>query len=413
LSEPIKITNKFEITAMYLVGFSMVLNLYILSSFIIPTFVVILGSLGISFFYFVKRFNKSDFVNQLINWNLSFYILFSLLFYFVAILLKVAEPNFNDLIRVTGICLYFNWVFFVCNTPEKIKSFYLRFGAGLYLILLAQAIVEYYFPVEFGVLISGAITKSSIKVSTTLSDSNNFADFIIILSIILLNLYQYKSSKQYRIAYLILLILSFVLVNISGSRQGLILWAIFFFGFVWDFVKEFSIRKLLKLGGVIVLLISSVIPQLISYFEENPGSAVARLFLGGANSGESTNSRWSTIEAGFEFIKSNYFLFGSGSINFDKAWFDFTSNDTPLPHNSFVFLYCQYGVFTIILVFLLYKSIQRALAAGQLLIVWGFLIPFFFQPNFPYYGISIFVLSYIDARYLRTINAENGFVLNS
>ncbi|OYU95053.1 MAG: hypothetical protein CFE21_12150 [Bacteroidetes bacterium B1(2017)] len=399
--------------AMYLVGFSMVLNLYILVSLIIPSALIILASLGISFYFFVKRFNVADFINQLINWNLSFYILFSLLFYFIAILLKVAEPNFNDLIRVTGASFYFNWVFFACDTQTKIKSFFLRFSVGLYLILLAQAIVEYYFPVEFGVLVSGALTKISIKVSTTLSDSNNFADIIIILSIIILNLYTFKSSKQYRMAYMGLLVLDFVLVNISGSRQGLIFWAILFLGFIWGFVKGFSIKKLLQIGGALAILISLLVPILISYFEENPGSAVGRLFLGGANSGESTNSRWSTIEAGFEFIKSNYFLLGSGSINFDKAWFDFTSNDTPLPHNSFVFLYCQYGIFTFALVYLLFRSMKRAIKARQMLMVFGFLIPFFFQPNFPYYAISVFVLSYIDACYLRQIGNEHDFELIS
>jgi uncharacterized membrane protein len=395
--------------AMYLVGFSMVLNLYILSSLLIPSALIIVASLAISFFFFVKRFNSTDFINQLINWNLSFYILFSLFFYIIAILLGVAEPNFNDLIRVTGASFYFNWVFFTCDTAEKIKSFFLRFSVGLYLILLAQAIVEYYFPVEFGVLVSGAITKTSIKVSTTLSDSNNFADIIIILSIIILNFYPYKSSKQYRIFYLTLIVLGFVLVNISGSRQGLIFWALFFLGFIWDFVKGFSVKKLIQIGVTIAIITSLVVPILISYYEENPGSAVARLFFGGANSGESTNSRWSTLEAGFEFIKSNYFLLGSGSINFDKAWFDFTSNDTPLPHNSFVFLYCQYGVFTLVLAYLFFKSIQRALKARQILMVFGLLIPFFFQPNFPYYALSIFVLSYIDAFYLRQIADKDDF----
>ncbi len=413
MSEPIKIVSKFERIAMYLVGFSMVLNLYILVSLVIPSVLIILGSIGISTFYFIKRFNKSDFVNQLINWNLSFYIFFSLLFYFIAILLKVAEPNFNELIRVTGISMYFNWVFFVCDTPEKIKSFFFKFSLGLYLILLIQAILEYNFPVEFGVLVAGIITKISIKVSTTLSDSNNFADMIIILSVILMNLYNFKSSKQYRLAYLVLLFLGFPLVNISGSRQGLIFWAIFFLWFLWGFVKDFSVKKLLQIGGTMALLISLAVPILISYFEENPGSAVGRLFLGGANSGESTNSRWSTIEAGFEFIKSNYFILGSGSINFDKAWFDFTSNDTPLPHNSLLFLYCQYGIFTLVLVYFLFKSIQRAIKVRQVLIVFCLLIPFFFQPNYPYYGISIFVISYIDACYLRQNENELGLELIS
>lgn len=203
--------------------------------------------------------------------------------------------------------------------------------------------------------------------------------------------------------YLFLLVLSFLLVNISGSRQGLIFWGIFLVGFIWNLVKEISFRKLIQLGIAIGIAISFAIPILMSYFEDNPGSAFARLFLGGANSNESTNSRWSTLEAGFEFIKNSYFLFGSGSINFDKAWFDFTSNDTPLPHNSFVFLWCQYGVFTLCLFFLFFKSIHRAFKAGQFLIVFGLLIPYFFQPNFPYYPISLFVISYIDIYYLKQI----------
>ena len=413
MNNPIKIANKFEMLAMYMVGFSMVLNLYILFSLLIPSALIIVASLVISIFFFVKRFNTTDFLNQLINWNLTIYILFSLFFYFIAILLGVAEPNFNDLIRVTGASFYFNWVFFTCDTPEKTKSFFLKFSLGLYLILLAQAIVEYYFPVEFGVLVSSTITKTSIKVSTTLSDSNNFADIIIILSIIILNLYSCKSSKQYRILYLTLLILGFLLVNVSGSRQGLIFWTLFFLGFIWDFLKGFSIKKLIQIGGAIAILTSLMVPILISYFEENPGSAVARLFLGGANSGESTNSRWSTLEAGFEFIKSNYFFLGSGSINFDKAWFDFTSNDTPLPHNSFVFLYCQYGVFTLLLAYLYFKSIQRSLKSRQFLIIFGLLIPYFFQPNFPYYAVSIFLFSYIDACYLKQIADKDDFELIS
>ena len=57
---------------MYLVGFSMVLNLYILVSLVIPSVLIILGSIGISTFYFIKRFNKSDFVQREIQTNRDF-----------------------------------------------------------------------------------------------------------------------------------------------------------------------------------------------------------------------------------------------------------------------------------------------------------------------------------------------------
>ena len=387
---------------MYLVGFSMVLNLYILSSFIIPTFVVILGCFGISFFYFVKRFNRVELINQIINWNLLVYVFISLLFWIIAILFNASQANFNDLIRVTGGTLFFNWVLFSCNTPEKLRLFYLRFSAGLLLILLVQAFFEYYFPVEFGIVISKVTTKTSVKVATSLSDPNSFADLVVILCIIILTLFEFKKVVNYHLSYFILLVLSFVLVNISGSRQGLILWGIFLLGYIWEFLKDWNLKKLLVFGAGILIVFSLLVPILFSFFQDNQGSAVARLFFGGANSDESTNSRWSTIEAGFEFIKGNYFLFGSGSINFDKAWFDLTSNDTPLPHNSFLFLYCQYGLFAFLLYFLIFKSISRAFKSKQYLLIFGLLIPYFFQPNFPYYPVSLFIFSYIDMVYLKS-----------
>lgn len=401
MNESINKISKYETIAMYVVGFSMVLNLYILSSLIIPKVVVILFSLLISLFYFLKRFNTTDFINQIINWNLIVYISVSLLFWFIAFLFNESQANFNDLIRVSAGVFFFNWVFFAFSTSEKLKFFYLKFSSGLLLILFIQGCIEYYFPIEFGLLVSKEVTKTSVKVATSLSDPNNFADLVVVLCIIILNLGEFKTRFIYRAFYFFLLLVSFFLVNISGSRQGLILWGIFLFGFVWEFIKKWSVKRILVFGAGILVMVSMMLPLLFSYFSDNQGSAVARLFLGGANSDESSNSRWSTIEAGFEFVKVNYFLFGSGSINFDKAWFDLTSNDTPLPHNSFLFLYCQYGIFTILLYYLFYKTLNRAFVSKQFLLIFGLLVPYFFQPNFPYYPISLFIFSYIDVVYLK------------
>jgi hypothetical protein len=137
------------------------------------------------------------------------------------------------------------------------------------------------------------------------------------------------------------------------------------------------------------------------YFEQNPSSSISR-FISGNNSSQSSKSdeeRKSSIIAGSSLIVDNYILFGPGIINFASRWENFTKTDIPYPHNGFLFIFTQFGIYALIPLFFFIKVGKRSYNAKLLLFYMLFVIHYSLVPNLMYYCTTYFAIFYIDSKF--------------
>lgn len=393
-----KITN-------FIVGLILLNNLYLISGILgIPNNFIIVLCFVISLFYFILNFNKDIFVNLLNNWNTIFYLTFSILFCIIDWLINNSKPNFNDIIRVLIYSLYFTWTFIIYNDALALKKWLVKICFYSIIILTIEGLIESLLPEFFYLLLStGNIAKKQLsRIGGTLIDANCYSGIFCLYLVVLYYEWDRKGNIFKEIVFFLLVIITIYITELSGSRQTLLMLVVFLF---YLFLKNFSVKKFIYLIVFLVVSFCSLLifsNQIETYLDKNQSSSVAR-FVSGNNSSQSTKSneeRKNSILAGATLMVDNNFIFGPGIINFTSRWENYTQNEIPFPHNGFVFIFTQFGIYALIPIFIMYLVAKRSYNEKIFLFYVLLVIHYSLVPNLMYYCTTYFALFYIDSKYL-------------
>jgi hypothetical protein len=348
---------------------------------------------------FLKNFNKNEFVNQANNWNTIFYVFISIPLCFIDWLINNSTPVFNDFLRVLLYTFYFNWTFSIYDY-NSIKKWFLKISLISFSLLVLEGIVENDNPLLFSYLIDNDDINKRVllRIAGTLIDCNSYSGLLCILMFII---YDSNFGGKFKVAInVVVLITTIYLTELSGSRQGFIMIIAFLF---YISFKKFSLQKVYNLMLVLFCLTVTTIifwSKIESYVVENPASTFSRLVDKNDVSQTATSDleRKNSINAGLEFCIDNYFVYGPGILNLASRYANFT--ESHLPHNGFLYILAQYGIFAIIPFWILYAIAMRAKSNKQFFFFFLLLLPYSLIPNIMYYFTTYFAIFYIDSKYL-------------
>ncbi len=408
-----QIFSKFEYSVNLTIGIILLLNLYLLSGFLsIQYAFILIPCFLISCFFFIKRFNRNVFVNLINNWNVFFFVVFSIflsLFTYLVSDLKY-ELKFNDAIRVIIYSIYLSWTAFIYYGKKELNLFIFKIAAISLFILLLEGILESSDPFLFAMLLSENVSKTISRVGGTLADPNAYSNAVIVFSFFIL--YFLPNVKFYLKLFISILIffVVFYLVELSGSRQGLISMLVLLFYFVPILIERYSLKSKMIALGTILVIFMLCLPLIYSYLINNPESSLTRVIFSSDNP-KSVNSnleREESLVAGFNFLKSNLFLIGPGMLYFDDAWQQFVKVNVPFPHNSFLFIFCQFGMLSFFILYMMIKTFKRAMIIKYWPLLLITAIQLFLLANPIYYAIHFFTLFVIDMSWMETKIAKTA-----
>jgi len=392
----------------FVIGTILLLNLYLLSGIVkMPYFPVLILCLGISFYYLLKRFKRPVFLSLINNWNTLFYILFSvfLLLLQFAFGEKVNEIKINDSIRITIYCIYFSWTAFLYSDAQSLKKFIYKIALVSFIILLLEALVEINDPFLFALFLSENVSKTMLRVGGTFADANAFSNAVVILGFLILKFMPSLSNKQQFGLSAFVFLCMLYLVELSGSRQGILLLVVLSLYFAPKLLKQISPKKILISLAIIVLIILLLSPVIYQYLLNNPDSSLARVLFDTENP-KSINSdleRSSAMTAGLNYIKNHFYLYGTGMFLFENEWTQYVQVQIPFPHNSFVFLYCQYGILAVLIFYFFWIAIKRAFSQNLWPLVAMLFIQMYLLSNPVYYPMHFFSLFVIDVCWMNKV----------
>ena len=393
--------KRLEYYLIYVIGVILLTSLYSFTGVThisyIPFFIVILGLTG---FFTISRFQADKFINLVNNWNVVFFFVVSSLLMVIPILMNGAEIKINDFVRVVSFSLFFSWAFFLFNEKENMRNFLFKLCLSALIILFLEAILYLTQPLLMTLMLGKEPIKN-YEMTGSLGDRNSFANALVFLLAIVLQTLPDKKSK-YRLPFLVLMIgLTIFFVDKSGSRAALLM--VFLLLVILGFNKITKKAWLYILIGLIIssFLILLSLPALKEYALQNPASSLSRLFFSDSNpkSIASNIERANSIFVGIEFILHNYILFGPGSFVFESEWWAFTNNASHFPHNVFIFIWCQFGIFSVIYFYFLYIALKRGFRTKLYSIIAIYSIQFIFSPNAFYYVYAFLMMFFIDVNF--------------
>lgn len=380
----------------------MINNLYFLSvpfgiSKEIP--VAIIGVIALCFF--VIRLKDGFYVNKLINiFSFPVIIISLLLFFFTIIFDNNVGFTLNDFTRIVILSSLFNWAYYLNNTKKEFITFVNLISAISLIIVSIQSVFEYFYPGIFRLLFINETIYfeipdfTTVRLAGTLRDANTYACALVLYVYLLFEFYFKQNQKKY-LYYFLLLIIT-VAINLSGSRQGLISLLILFIYSLYTFgnsLKSYLINFLAICGIVSTFLIYNFLINSSDYTAIK-NTAVYRSFDSSGEAESSSVHRIKSLYDGMQFIIENGIFSAPGSILFQNKWEKFTSEVAP--HNAFVYLIAQFGIYSlIILVLIIYSFYLTCLHQGYILALLTF-IQILLLPNSIYYGVFFLSLFTMD-----------------
>jgi len=385
-----------------IVGLILFNNLYYLGFFLRFDYQLILIACAlVSFFFFLKSvvLHKKSlyyifFVSITSRIIIGITILSIILYY--ANLHDNKDIDGNDLIRLIILFFYFVWTGLKFGNPQELKKFIVRISLISLIISFLLALFEYNMPSIFGLMFKeeNIFDEDSWirRVGGTLRDANTFSCAILIYVFFL---YQYVLKYKNKFLLLVTLFLLFYLVNLSGSRQGILLFAVCCFYFFFD-LKLSPKNKFFIILSVCIVSLGIGVKSLADKSEMD--TVFARILKENDKADASKADRWQSIVNGVDFTLDNYYgLYGPGSILFIKFWKKKFKDDVEVaPHNLFVFLYAQFGVLSLILFWFLAQFFLKAANKNMNFISIIFIIIVFLLSNIIYYGITLLLIWFVD-----------------
>jgi hypothetical protein len=387
------------------IGAILLLNLYLLTGiFKMPYLPVLIFCLVVATFFLINRFDRSVFFSLVNNWNTLFYILFSL--FFMLIQLASAENQlefkFNDSIRIVIYTIYFSWTAFLYQGKANFTSFIFQLSLVCFLILLVEGIIEMLDPFLFALMLSENVSKTMLRLGGTFADANAYSNAVVIFGFMVFKFMPNMPNNRKVGLFFFVFVTMLYLVELSGSRQGILLLIVLCVYFLPNFIRKIGLRKMLIVLFALLLLLLTLSPFIYQYLLQNPDSSLARVLFDSENP-KSINSdleRSSAMIAGLTYIKNHFYLYGTGMFLFENEWSNYVQVKIPYPHNSFVYLFCQYGIGALLFFYFLWISTKRAFSQHLWPLMLMLFIQLFLLPNPVYYPIHYFTLFVIDLCWL-------------
>jgi len=385
------------------VGIMLLTNLYLFSGvFGIPSDYIIVLCLLISAMFFLINFNITHFINQTNNWNTVFFVIISIPLCFLDWIINHSTPILNDFIRVIIYCFYFSWTYSFYKDYTKLRNWFVIISASTFIILVIEGLVENSNPILFSFLFSGSNQKKILltRIGGSIVDPNAYSGLLTFLTMILYFEWFNKDIIYKKIIFILINITTLYLIELSGSRQGLLMYLCFL---LYLFFKNINVKKVILLASsiiIIVLLIIASWNQVTTYVEKNPTASISRFVAGdnSSNSNQSNFERKNSLIAGLDLCIDNYFLYGPGLLNFTSRWDNFTIHH--VPHNGILFIFTEFGILGIVPLFVLYKIAVRSIKSSVLVFFVVLFINYSFLPNSMFYCAVYFASFYIDTKYL-------------
>jgi hypothetical protein len=395
----------FEKCISIIIGLILINNYYYLGFFVGVNYQIVLSAsalLGTLFFvksiFFFKKSLSVLFFNSVITPIVLLITFFSCLFFFI-VPHEQNDIDANDLIRLLILFFYFSWIRLKYYSNELIRWYLIRLSLFSLLINVVLIFFETNFPGVFGLMFKlekifddETWTK---RVAGTIGDSNAFGCSLVIYYFFLFNFFL-KEKANFLVNLLVLFSL-FYLVNLTGSRQSLLIY-IFVFFYAYNTINVNKKYKLYSLLFVSLVAFVYIIYS-IAKSEAEIDSAITRIFKENEKAEASSVDRWQSILNGFYFSFKNYFgIYGPGSILHNKIWHkQYREYVEVTPHNLFVFLFSQFGIWSLFIiryiVALFFKAFQKKLHAYAII----FFLLIFFLPNIIYYGITLLMIFYLES----------------
>ncbi len=407
----------FEKFFSIIIGLILINNYYYLSFFIGVNYQIVLTLAAIiGVFFFVKSmifFKKSYsiiFFNSLFTKIVLLITFFSCLFYFI-VPHEQNDIDANDLIRLLILLFYFSWIRLKFNTSDLIKWYLLRLSIFSLLINVVLIFFETNYPGIFGLMFKlekifdeETWTK---RVAGTIGDSNAFGCSLVIYYFFFFMFY--LNDKANFLINLVVLSILFYLINLTGSRQSLLIYVVVFF-YVFSTI---NVKRKYKFYSLLFIFSAALVYVIysIAKSETEIDSAVTRIFKENEKAESSSVDRWQSILNGFYFSFKNYFgAYGPGSILHNKLWHkQFREYVEVTPHNLFVFLFSQFGIWSLLIIRYLLKILAIAIQKQLHVYAVIFFLLIFFLPNIIYYGITVLMIFFLESykkEYLQ-VNYEN------
>ncbi len=402
-AQQVKVT-KLESRLNYLVGITLMTNLYYISGlFSLPSILPIIGVLTISAFYFFKRINYSKLLFHINFWMIIGFVVFSFFLYIPELIFRGSTFNPNDILRVLIYLFFIGWTLSIRITWEAMARY---FGLSALLALIALLIlgwVEKEFPLLFALLLPPNLVRGNLtRIGATLIDPNTYSTALVVYFSAFFTFYDFVFKRGKLVVITLLILPVFLLIETSGSRQGLLLFIIWFISLGIN--KNWKATAITFFASILVFFLLAIIfnEPLKNYAVENPNTSIARILFPSQNKMSSLSDfeRNASIEAGFNFIKSNFIVFGPGAFGYLESYTNSAQSPwVTFPHNGPLFLWTQYGILSLYFLYWVFLLSKRAIKSGTVLFFLFFLIQFLILPNSSYYFLPVYLMFCIDTRY--------------
>ncbi len=409
--------SKIESRLNYLVGLTLMTNLYYISGlFFLPSILPILGVLMVSAYYFFKRVEPKQLLFQMNTWVILGFVLFSCFLYIPEFVMRQSAFNPNDMLRVLIYLFFIGWTVSIRSTWELMSRF-LGMSALLALVVLTiLGFIEKFFPVFFQFVLPPNLVRGSLtRIGTTLIDPNIYSTAMVVYFSAVLKYYSFQSSKSKFAFALLAIIPVFMLIETSGSRQGLLLFCIWLLSLALNLNWKATIVSL-SIGAILLFAAFKIFETpLQNYAVENPNTSVSRILFPSDNkmSSNSNLERKESLESGLEFIETNFFIFGPGAFGYASAYANTLKREVAFPHNGPLFLWTQYGILTLYFFYLVWLIARRAYKAGLFVFFLFYLTQFLLMPNSSYYYLPVYLVLSIDAQFYHQVFGKQTQALNT
>lgn len=371
--------------------------LYIISFVAFGNLYYVAPLIGISHNVFLFIFLVITFVfsaKYYLRYRKTYYNRFFSMFFIISSLLiplniyndYIFRPN--DMIRVFWFICVFNWIREFYKNRFDLSIFLKRISYLLFALFIILSIFEHNSPVFFQTIVyGGEIEEVSLigRLAVTFRDANVYSAVICFFLYILL-----RTEKSFFLQ-LLMLAVSAIIVNLTGSRMGGMVFVIISTWWVVNQSKRKALFFIIILSSVLYLQMGSILESSINEKE----SLISRI-TGTTDSGEkSSKGREDSLIDGVTFGLGDNLWNPAGNFYFDYKWRHTTNHGYHFPHSGFVYLLCEYGIFCLLVLFLFFKLFLFAIKKKELILFVVAIAPVLFLPNslyiFPLYFGSFLI----------------------
>ena len=256
---------------------------------------------------------------------------------------------------------------------------------------------EYYFYNSFHLILdSDFIIGRNKRLTNTFLDPNAFAFALVAFAYI----YTYlEKSILYKI---VVVFITFLLVNYTGSRLGLLLSLILLIKFTIIFLKN---RSKLKYLFLILIFASFLFIPKSNNDNSDKASIVERLTETehSNNASASSNARISSIKNGLKASNLSNIILPPGNLYFRSKW-KIEENGPHYPHSTFLYMLVEYGIYVFwpLLIFIpLYKKAKITKNRQLYLFL---MIALLLLPNLIYYSSFFLIIFFIELEHISHIS---------